>query len=94
MNRCTCYNRFPIKKLSEGKYQFGDQKTLIFVRVRIKYKLKTTDSVIQISSEMNFYIVDKIIKKIYSRKHKIEKIKDFYTVLRTNYINLLEFVLF
>ena len=34
VNRCTCYDRFPIKKLSEGKYQFGEQKTLIFVRVK------------------------------------------------------------
>eukprot|EP00111_Clytia_hemisphaerica_P008901 TCONS_00025992-protein len=37
VNRCTCYDRFPIKKLSEGKYQFGEQKTLIFVRVMRKH---------------------------------------------------------
>lgn len=37
VNRCTCYDRFPIKKLAEGKYQFGPQKTLIFVRVMRKH---------------------------------------------------------
>lgn len=37
VNRCTCYDRFPIKKLAEGKYQLGRNDTLIFVRVMRKH---------------------------------------------------------
>lgn len=36
VDRCTCFDRFPIKKLSEGKYQLGRNNILIFVRIMRK----------------------------------------------------------
>ncbi|XP_065663391.1 uncharacterized protein LOC101236105 isoform X2 [Hydra vulgaris] len=37
VNQCICEDRFPIKKLSEGKYKIGKTHTLIFVRVMRKH---------------------------------------------------------
>ncbi|PAA63678.1 hypothetical protein BOX15_Mlig019126g1 [Macrostomum lignano] len=33
INECTCEQTFPMKRLDEGKYLFGDAQMLIFVRV-------------------------------------------------------------
>ncbi|XP_041348145.1 flocculation protein FLO11-like [Gigantopelta aegis] len=33
VGRCTCPIQFPMFKVGEGKYQIGDSKTLIFVRI-------------------------------------------------------------
>eukprot|EP00795_Rhopilema_esculentum_P015482 gene15482-6733_t len=33
VDTCTCSSQFPVKKLGDGKYKFGNNKQLIFVRV-------------------------------------------------------------
>jgi len=36
VDACSCFDRFPIKKLAEGKYQLGKNNTLIHVRIMRK----------------------------------------------------------
>ena len=33
-DQCTCPVRFPVLRVAEGKYRMGENKSLIFVRVR------------------------------------------------------------
>ena len=39
-NSCCCAQRFPVIRLGEGKYRIGEGGTIIFIRVKLLFRLE------------------------------------------------------